>query len=261
MAFQDSSSVIVGNINATGVSTVAAGTVSAPAITTTGDTNTGIYFIAADLIGIATGGTERMRIDSNGNVGIAYNSPSSLARFAVQDSGGGAGTIAMLSSTASNVIYLKNTGTEARFMYNDAYPMTFGTNSAERMRITSTGDVGIGTTSPNLNSFNKELTVSAGTSGTARAGINIQGSRTTDSTFGALSYYHQANLVGSVEMIRGGADNSGIMQFFTANAGTIAERMRITAAGNVGIGQTSVTDKLEVTGSILINGGVFKSER
>jgi hypothetical protein len=100
----------------------------------------------------------------------------------------------------------------------------------------------------NLNGFNKELTVSAGTSGTARAGINIQGSRTTDSTFGALSYYHQANLVGSVEMIRGGADNSGIMQFFTANAGTTAERMRIDSSGNVGIGTSSQTLKLEVLG-------------
>jgi hypothetical protein len=109
---------------------------------------------------------------------------------------------------------------------------------SEQMRLTSTG-LGIGTSSPNLSGYNEEITVSAGTSGTARAGINIQGSRTTDSTFGALSYYHQANLVGSIEMIRGGADNSGAMQFFTSNAGTLAERMRIDTSGNVGIGGTS----------------------
>jgi len=132
-----------------------------------------------------------------------------------------------------------------------------GTTTA--VTIDTSQNVGIGTSSPNLNGFNKELTVSAGTSGTARAGINIQGSRTTDSTFGALSYYHQANIVGSVEMIRGGADNSGIMQFFTANAGTTAERMRIASSGNVGIGTSSPLGLLNVKGSngqlVLNNGG------
>jgi hypothetical protein len=165
-----------GAITTTGVLTLPAGSVSAPAITTTGDTNTGIFFPAADTIAFTEGG-------------------------------------------------------------------------AESMRITSAGDVGIGTTSPNLNSFNKELTVSAGTSGTARAAINIQGSRTTSATFGALSFFHQANNVGSIEMLRGGADNSGVMQFFTANAGTIAERMRIDSAGNVGIGTSSPSSLLNVSGT------------
>ena len=44
-------------LSATGVTTVQAGTNSAPAITTTGDTNTGIYFPAADTVGFAEGGT------------------------------------------------------------------------------------------------------------------------------------------------------------------------------------------------------------
>ena len=49
----------------------AAGTVSTPAITTTGDTNTGFWFPAADTIAASTAGTERMRIDSAGRIGIA----------------------------------------------------------------------------------------------------------------------------------------------------------------------------------------------
>jgi hypothetical protein len=125
--------------------------------------------------------------------------------------------------------------------------LTVKTVGTTAVTIDTSQNVGIGTSSPNLNGFNKELTVSAGTSGTARAGINIQGSRTTDSTFGALSYYHQANLVGSIEMIRGGADNSGAMQFFTANAGSLAERMRIDSSGNVGIGTTSQFASSSVT--------------
>jgi hypothetical protein len=47
-----------------------AGTAAAPAITTTGDTNTGMFFPAADTIAFAEGGVEAMRIDSSGNVGI-----------------------------------------------------------------------------------------------------------------------------------------------------------------------------------------------
>jgi hypothetical protein len=57
-------------LSVTGVTTVQAGTAAAPAITTTGDTNTGIFFPAADTIAFSEGGAEAMRIDSSGNVGI-----------------------------------------------------------------------------------------------------------------------------------------------------------------------------------------------
>jgi hypothetical protein len=50
----------------------AAGSASTPSITATGDTNTGIYFPAADTIGFAEGGAEAMRIDSSAN--LQFNS-------------------------------------------------------------------------------------------------------------------------------------------------------------------------------------------
>ena len=53
-----------------GVLTVTAGAVGTPAITTAGDTNTGIFFPAADTIAFAEGGAEAMRIDSSGNLGV-----------------------------------------------------------------------------------------------------------------------------------------------------------------------------------------------
>jgi len=49
-----------------------AGTAALPAITTTGDTNTGIFFPAADTIAFAEGGTEAMRLDSSGNLLVAF---------------------------------------------------------------------------------------------------------------------------------------------------------------------------------------------
>jgi hypothetical protein len=63
-------------LEATGVTTVQAGSVSAPAITTTGDTNTGIYFPAADTIAFTEGGVEAIRINSSANVGIGTTTPA-----------------------------------------------------------------------------------------------------------------------------------------------------------------------------------------
>jgi hypothetical protein len=57
-------------IQTTGVFSHAAGAVGTPSITFTGDLNTGIYSPAADTLAASTGGSERLRIDASGRVGI-----------------------------------------------------------------------------------------------------------------------------------------------------------------------------------------------
>lgn len=81
--------VNAGALNATGVTTVQAGTAAAPAITTTGDTNTGILFPAADSVGVSAGGTEICRVVANGlgigttNIGakLVVSGSGNVARF------------------------------------------------------------------------------------------------------------------------------------------------------------------------------------
>jgi hypothetical protein len=90
---------ITGTLGVTGVATFSAGTALLPAITTTGDTNTGLWFPAADTVAASTGGTERMRIDSVGNTYVETGnlwqySPAPTALAA----GANAGTAAQLRS-------------------------------------------------------------------------------------------------------------------------------------------------------------------
>jgi hypothetical protein len=64
-----------------------AGTAALPAITTTGDTNTGIFFPAADTIAFTEGGVESMRIDSSGNLLIGRTSQFGFEKVGITYAG------------------------------------------------------------------------------------------------------------------------------------------------------------------------------
>jgi hypothetical protein len=68
----------LGNVTvSSGNVTVSAGSNTSPSITTVGDTNTGLFFPAADTIAFAEGGAEVARFDSDGDFGLGTTSPSS----------------------------------------------------------------------------------------------------------------------------------------------------------------------------------------
>jgi hypothetical protein len=81
-------------LSATGVTTVQAGTAAAPAITTSGDTNNGIFFPAADTIAFTNAGAESARIDSSGHVLINATSTGSFSAAAKLSALGVAGEFA-----------------------------------------------------------------------------------------------------------------------------------------------------------------------
>ena len=87
-----SSVVTLAGPTVTGVASFAAGSAGAPSITKTGDTNTGIFFSAADEVAITTAGTQRLKVD-NSNTTFAGN-------VLIPD----AGTIGSASSTSAMTI-------------------------------------------------------------------------------------------------------------------------------------------------------------
>jgi len=127
-----------------------AGAVGTPAITTTGDLNTGIYFPAADTIAFTEGGVEAMRIDSSGNVGIGTGSPS--VPLTVRSNSGG-NAVRLLGRAADGFAFLgfrnnADSANNGEIGISDAQNMLFTIGATERARITSGGDFLVGGTSP-----------------------------------------------------------------------------------------------------------------
>jgi hypothetical protein len=194
------------------------GSASSPSITNSGDTNTGIFFPAADTIGFSEGGAESMRIDSSGNVQVGMT--SGARKLNVQ------GYIAAFNTGGGNDshIALYNDGTTSNiastYTSTGSYlPMAFQTGGSERMRIDSSGNVIVGGTSALGNTAN-------------RGNITLNG---TSSALYSLG-------VGGV--LKGFLNHSGTnmelqntAEGFLAIATNATERMRISSAGVVGIGQ------------------------
>ena len=204
-----------------------------------GSPSSGLFFnnYANIHTSFATNSVERMRITSTGNVGIGTTAPASLLDvrgatpfIRITDTSGTTETGLIMDYTGGLIRggLTINYGTGEFKHYcgvsGNAYFQTFHTNGSERMRITSGGNVGIGTTTPNRNlhvlSTASETTIAATRSGIDSAQIGVD----------------------STAYIACGAD-------FTFRTGGFAsgnEKMRITSGGSVGIGTSSPIYSLDV---------------
>ena len=218
-----------------------------------GDTNALFGFNGQDIFIINTNGGRRLTVTNteatfennlivDGNVGIGTTSP--LKPLQVD------GIIAAQRSGVEGVYARRElTGSGHELDVPSGYhSLLVKNNGSEQLRITSTGNVGIGTTSPDsFNSEARNLVVN----GSGDVGISIATTTTTgnssvvfaDGTGGTAGYRGRLKYGHATDY----------MAFFTA----AAERMRIDSSGNVGIGVTSTSYKLEVGGASKISGNVI----
>ena len=187
--------------------------------------------------------TERMRINSSGNVGIGTNSPTGTI---------GAGYTSRLTAyaAANAAIDVKDVnGNWLMGTTGGAFTLYSNTASAERMRIDTSGNAGIGTNAP---IGRLTLQGAAGTSG-INQGLGLLYSNGTQ--YGAFGLNNSSGW--PQLMARAGA---GLTFHVNSDLLTTGEAMRITSAGDVGIGTTVPVAKLHVVGKIIgVADGTYSS--
>jgi len=196
------------------------------------------------------GGSERMRIDSSGNVGIGNTNPSAFGKFVVQ----GAGNLLNLNATSGKVYQAFYENGVGRFYLNtldgsDGLAFTDGDGSTERMRIDSSGNVLIGKTTNTISGAGVVIR-NAGEIFSTREG-DVAGFNRLTSDGNIVQFYKDGSVIGAIGCNSSGGNpvldiasssSTSLMRFLTSNS----ERMRIDSSGNVGIGTTNPTSLLTI---------------
>ena len=194
------------------------------------------YIAPSGTAGNAITFTQAMTLDASGRLGIGVTSPTgelhifgSQPAFRIQSSVSGNMQFGQWDTTTNRI---QSSGRNFYLVGTDAYDTIFATNNTERLRITSGGNVGIGTTSP----VYKMHIVNSGNTLLQLNGNNTAGTLDTGFTISA-------------------DDSKNIYLYQRENAAAIfatnnTERLRITSGGNVGIGRSAPDYLLEVNDSI-----------
>jgi hypothetical protein len=223
---------------------------SGGAFVPTGSTvpSNGVYLPSANNVAISTNGTGRLFVDASGNLGVGTSTPS--AKLNVSESTG-ASLFRLIGLDNYNLDIANNFDSGTRYDFNIGSfsgAFSFTTSAGERLRITSDGKLGLGTSSPS-NDFDLVKTAS-GSTATARIGAT------------AASGANNATLI----LNNGGTGNSTLRFDYEgstnqASIGVLASDQKLTfgtagstamtidASQRVGIGTTSVSAKLQVNGS------------
>jgi hypothetical protein len=206
---------------------------------------------AANFTSFGVGASERMRIDSSGNVGIGTSAPGAKLEVAGQVRSTAANGFKIVADygdyrqiTASGRGWRMGTtsnGTSLGDFYIQGSTDDFVTSFISPFYITSSGNVGIGTSSPASKLAVGGNPPSAG----AIAGVASSGGTSlalSDNVNNSLYVKHVAGGAATI-----GTDTGGQLAFATNG---FTERMRIDSSGNVGIGTNAPVNLFEVRGAV-----------
>jgi hypothetical protein len=224
-------------INSSGQVSGGLGSATTPAFSFLSDPNTGIYSPGADQVAVATNGTGRLFVSDNG-VATGGAPQSGYGALQVRNS------FIYLNEDGADTtqMYLRTVSNEAAIQVATNHPFKIQTNNQERLRITSAGLVGIGTSAPvelmQLRGSGATKLLLSSADNTTDRGVYFG---TSDNT--VLGYIKQEYSTGLFEISSGsGAYTSGI----GFRTGGVANRVFIDSAGRVGIGTTSPGSAFEV---------------
>jgi hypothetical protein len=216
--------------------------------------------------------THLMTLASNGNLGIGVASPTylldmdrassggTISALKINNSGTGGSTLAEVAFFAASTKYATITGgygaSAPQLAFNlvaSSGNFTFSNSTAEVVRITNAGDFGIGNNAPAAKLHVQGITKLAGNLTVNAAMYTANGGTYSEPALnsGVISYDSTGGVF-TISARSSGGDTS--MSFRTSSAGAGTERMMITPTGNVGIGNSTPTHKLQVAGPVMIGG-------
>jgi len=226
-------------------------------------------------------------VDASGNVGIGTSSPLGSAGFGWLTLNGTGGSITSYVANGTETLRVQAEPGFVDLNVRTNVPFIFKTSDTERIRITGAGNVGIGTSSPSvkldvvgaIQSFASSGFPAVTTSSCQAAGYapglmqmtraNASGGATPDnSIIGSLRFDGRDTtnayaLFGAIEVQVGVNASGGAPAFMTfstsPSGGSVTERMRIDAAGKVGIGTSSPANKLVVNTATQFDGIVLSN--
>jgi hypothetical protein len=216
----------------------------------------------------ASGDGDFLIVTTSGNVGIGTTNPlyaldvNGYIQVGTDDKIGASG---FDSASGYFVPYDSSGRTLIWNTYASSQGILFGTNDTEQMIITNAGYVGIGTTDPasTLHIQGTSQTVANFDTTGSRAGqIQVDGGTTGAGSGGGILFGAYDDVFASIRGYILDAGNYGIGDLIigTRNATTdtsLTERMRIAYGGNVGIGTTNPSAKLDVAGDASVSGNLY----